>query len=184
MSTRLPPPNTMPQTDLLASLAGVCLLVFIRIPCSLWYQRYLGIDAPSFAKVGTETAREPQLTRMGKIMCILGAVGYLLNTIYVTEIIANHLGTSVFQDTRFIFGRAGMLLTAFVHLLRLASAPSSALVIGELQADALLLISIPYVMGLLNTPPTAQDFPQRLLWDSLIAPALGFVCFVGARQIV
>lgn len=50
----------------------------------------------------------------------------------------------------------------------------------ELQADAVTLIAIPYVMEVLGTP--VAQFPERRFVDFLIAPALGALCLLIAKD--
>ena len=104
------------------------------------------------------------------------------------------------RDSRFVFGRGGMVTVAvsyvfcipiyrlciankfFVQLIVLARTLfyKSSDILRELQADTVALIAIPYVMEVLGTP--VAQFPERRLVDFVVAPALGAICFLSAKD--
>lgn len=72
-----------------------------------------------------------------------------------------------------------MVTVALIVLARTLFYKSSD-ILRELQADAVALIAIPYVMEVLGTP--VAQFPERRLVDFLVAPALGAICFLLAKD--
>ncbi|KAF9466064.1 hypothetical protein BDZ94DRAFT_1252012 [Collybia nuda] len=112
-----------------------------------------------------------------KVTCTLAAVSYIIATIYMAWQTIREYQGPILNDPRFMYGRGAMAAWALILLFRLVFQEFS-FASGEIQADSVVLISIPLVMELFHTP--SAHLPERILLDWVIIPGLGLLCFLGS----
>jgi len=177
------------EMDQLASLAGLFAVVLLRFLYVHLHKRRHQTSSPVKPPASLDEESQPliapylptrtSLTCRGKIVCNLAVIAYMAVTIFVAVATIKEFEGPVLKDSRFVFGRGGMVTVALITLARTWLYKSDAL-LRELQADAVTLIAIPYVMEVLGTP--VAQFPGRRFVDFLIAPALGALCFLTAKD--
>lgn len=176
--------------DQLASLAGVLFVALLRLLYIRLHRRQENLSSPpkrpalqedeeSRPLIAPPRAAQESLTCRRKLICSLAAVAYIAVAVFVAVATVKEYGGPVLKDSRFVFGRGGMVTVALIVLARTLFYKSSD-ILRELQADAVALIAIPYVMEVLGTP--VAQFPERRLVDFLVAPALGAICFLLAKD--
>lgn len=176
--------------DQLASLAGLFAVAFLRLLYVQLHHRRHQDSSPDKHPIPQQdeesqpliapphVAAQVSLTSRGRVICILAAIAYIAMTIFVAIVTVKEYGGPVLKDSRFVFGRGGMITVALIVLARTLFYHSPDLLLN-LQADAVVLIAIPYVMEVLGAP--VAHFPEKRLVDFSIS-ALGTACFLAARE--
>ncbi|KDR80756.1 hypothetical protein GALMADRAFT_135870 [Galerina marginata CBS 339.88] len=118
------------------------------------------------------------LSTSQKWFCCLAAISYMAETAYVTRKTIEEYQGRVLYDGRFMMARGGMFLLGALAIVHTIQA-NSAIPKMRLRADAVALVTAPFVMELLWTP--AADFPTRGALDFILAPAFGWACYRVAR---
>lgn len=176
--------------DQLASLAGLFAVAFLRLLYVQFHRHRHQDSSPdkhpipqqdeeSHPLIAPPHVAQVSLTSRAKHTCILAAIAYITMTIFVAIVTVKEYGGPVLKDSRFVFGRGGMITVALIVLARTLFYHSPTLLL-KLRADAVALVVIPYVMEIFGAP--VAHFPERRLVDFLIAPALGAVCFLVAKE--
>ncbi|EDR14545.1 uncharacterized protein LACBIDRAFT_292004 [Laccaria bicolor S238N-H82] len=191
---------SLSEMDQLASLAGLLAVVLLRfLYVHLHKRRHqtspsakppASLDEETQPLIAPSLPTRTSLSCKGKTVCHLAVIGYMVVTIFAgnqstesksTEVAVatiKEFGGPVLKDSRFVLGRGGMVANALIILARIWFYKSDAF-LRELQADAVTLVAIPYVMEVLGTP--VAQFPERRFVDFL-APAFGALCFFAAKD--
>ncbi|KIJ92250.1 hypothetical protein K443DRAFT_113859 [Laccaria amethystina LaAM-08-1] len=190
--------------DQLASLAGVFAVALLRLLYVQFHHHrhqnssYDKRPTPQQDEESQPLIAPPDVAQVflrpgGKLTCILAAIAYIAMTIFgramwfstltvdyeVTIVTVKEYGGPVLIDSRFVFGRGGMITVALIVLTRTLFYHSPDLLL-KLRADAVALVVIPYVMEIFGAP--VAQFTERRLMDFSIAPALGAACFLAAKE--